>query len=82
MATEFKYKNPQEFLGLIPRKPDGKLYADEEELFAASLGDGPGGPKNGSRRGRGLNSPEDIEQTADLVKIYLREMGSILLLSR
>ena len=86
MASEFKYKDNEELLELIPGGASGKLFADEEEIFAspdgASLGARLGGPKNGNGHGKGLHSPEDIEQTADLVKIYLREMGSILLLSR
>jgi RNA polymerase primary sigma factor len=81
MASQYKYKS-DELLQLIPGKPGGKLFSDEEEIFPASeaalLGTQIGRPKNG----KGLTSPEDIEQTADLVKIYLREMGSILLLSR
>jgi len=83
MASQYKYKT-DELLGLIPGKPGGKLFSEEEEIFPASaaalLGAQIGRPKNGN--GKGLASPEDIEQTADLVKIYLREMGSILLLSR
>jgi RNA polymerase primary sigma factor len=86
MSSQFKYKN-EELLQLIPRTPAGKLFSDEEEAFPASnaglLGAHLGEPKNGNGgNGKGLTSPEDIEQTADLVKIYLREMGSILLLSR
>ncbi len=83
MAAEFKYKRGEEILDLIPGTPSGKLFTDDDEAFSgpeAPLGARLGEPKNG--HGKGLNSPEDIEQTADLVKIYLREMGSILLLSR
>ncbi|MGE5740870.1 MAG: sigma-70 family RNA polymerase sigma factor [Candidatus Aminicenantes bacterium RBG_16_66_30] len=85
MATEYKYKRGEELLDLIPSGPSGKLFGDDEETFTSSdaaLGARLGEPKNGNGHGKGLNSPEDIEQTADLVKIYLREMGSILLLSR
>ncbi|OGD28535.1 MAG: hypothetical protein A2V57_03990 [Candidatus Aminicenantes bacterium RBG_19FT_COMBO_65_30] len=86
MASDYKYRH-EELLQLIPGTPGGKLFSDEEEVFpaadAAALGARLGEPKNGNGgNGKGLNSPEDIEQTADLVKIYLREMGSILLLSR
>jgi RNA polymerase primary sigma factor len=86
MASQYKYKT-EELLQLIPRTPGGKLFSDEEETFpaadAAILEPRLVEPKNGGGgNGKGLNSPEDIEQTADLVKIYLREMGSILLLSR
>ncbi|OGD17350.1 MAG: hypothetical protein A2V76_08740 [Candidatus Aminicenantes bacterium RBG_16_63_14] len=86
MASDYKYRH-EELLQLIPGTPGGKLFSDEEEVFpaadAAALGARLGEPKNGNGgNGKDLNSPEDIEQTADLVKIYLREMGSILLLSR
>ncbi|MCJ7485771.1 MAG: sigma-70 family RNA polymerase sigma factor [Candidatus Aminicenantes bacterium] len=86
MASQFKYKN-EEILQLIPGTPGGKLFSDEEETFPAAgatvFGARLAEPKNGNGgNGKGLHSPEDIEQTADLVKIYLREMGSILLLSR
>ena len=84
MATDYKYKNHDELLQLLPGAPGGKLFGDEEEAVLASDGAASGSrlsePHNGN--GKGLTSPEDIEQTADLVKIYLREMGSILLLSR
>jgi RNA polymerase primary sigma factor len=83
MGSQYKYKNSEELLQLIPGTPGGKLFSDDDEVFsaaAAPLGERLAEPKNGN--GKGLTSPEDIEQTADLVKIYLREMGSILLLSR
>ena len=86
MATEYKYKDNLELLQLIPGTTGGKLFTDEDEGYPSSdathIGPRPGGPRNGNGHRKGLNSPEDIEQTADLVKIYLREMGSILLLSR
>ncbi len=82
MAAEYKYKGSEELLQLIPGVPGGKLFSEDEDPFAAHLSGRIGEPKNGNGHGKGLSSPEDIEQTADLVKIYLREMGSILLLSR
>jgi RNA polymerase primary sigma factor len=86
MATEYKYKGNEELLQLIPGTPGSRLFSDEEGVFTGSvatpIGHRLGEPKNGNGHGKGLNSPEDMEQTADLVKIYLREMGSILLLSR
>jgi RNA polymerase primary sigma factor len=86
MATEYKYKDNVELLQLIPGTPGGKLFGDDEEGFPGSdatpIRTRLGEPGNGNGHGKGLHSPEDIEQTADLVKIYLREMGSILLLSR
>ncbi len=85
MASQYKYKNDEELLQLLPNAPGGKLFSDDDEVFAAAgaaaLDARLGGNGNGGN-GKALHSPEDIEQTADLVKIYLREMGSILLLSR
>jgi RNA polymerase primary sigma factor len=81
MASEYKFKDDQELLQLLPGTPGNGVFSDEEEGFSGAepgLARGFGEPRNG----KGLTSPEDIEQTADLVKIYLREMGSILLLSR
>jgi RNA polymerase primary sigma factor len=80
MASPYKYKNDEELLQLLPVGVGGKAFGDEEEALVAS-----GAPALEARlggNGKGIHSPEDIEQTADLVKIYLREMGSILLLSR
>jgi RNA polymerase primary sigma factor len=88
MSADYKFKD-EELLRLIPQRMNGDLYTDEERAFESkepfpapkSNGNGQNGhsaPVNGNR----LSSPEDIEQTADLVKIYLKEMGSILLLSR
>jgi RNA polymerase primary sigma factor len=88
MAPQYKLKD-EELLSLLPRGGGEELFPDEDESYPAETHsarpvrfDGPanGGPSNGKRKG--LESPEDMEQTADLVKIYLREMGSILLLSR
>ncbi len=86
MATQYKFKK-DELLSLLPRVSSDTLFPEEEDLFQAA-GAGPVSPgfaepktaKPGN--GKGLVSPEDMEQTADLVKIYLREMGSVLLLSR
>jgi RNA polymerase primary sigma factor len=88
MSADYKFKD-EELLRLIPQRMNGDLYTDEERAFESKEpfptpqinGNGQNGhsaPVNGNR----LSSPEDIEQTADLVKIYLKEMGSILLLSR
>ncbi len=86
MATDYKYKD-REVLGLIPRHGRDGYGGDEEEFFVDPDRVSPSlafeGPARGTpHNGKGLVSPEDMEQTADLVKIYLREMGSILLLSR
>jgi RNA polymerase primary sigma factor len=86
MAIQYKLKK-EEILSLMPRVGSDALFPEEEEVFqtaeAGSLSPRFEDPKNGNHgNGKGLVSPEDMEQTADLVKIYLREMGSILLLSR
>jgi RNA polymerase primary sigma factor len=86
MATQYKLKK-EEILSLLPRVSTDALFPEEEEVFPVADRE-PGNARFGGRRNggrgsaKGLASPEDMEQTADLVKIYLREMGSILLLSR
>ncbi len=88
MATQYKFKK-DELLELVPRQMNSEMLTEDERPFEVpevfSLGEGKLSGKNGHSgpaNGKGLSSPEDIEQTADLVKIYLKEMGSILLLSR
>jgi RNA polymerase primary sigma factor len=86
MATQYKFKK-EDLLSLIPRASSDTLFPEEEEVFPGvgrdSMDAGfEGGRTPSAAAGKGLTSPEDMEQTADLVKIYLREMGSILLLSR
>ena len=36
MASQYKYKNDEELLQLIPNAPGGKLFSDEEEVFTAA----------------------------------------------
>jgi len=86
MATQYKFKK-DELLSLLPRVSPDTLFPEEEDLIQAAgsgaVSPGFAEPKTAKPgNGKGLVSPEDMEQTADLVKIYLREMGSILLLSR
>ena len=52
----------------------------EDSGFAGPLGEEPSEPK--PSRPRETPSPVETEQTTDLVRLYLREMGSILLLSK
>jgi RNA polymerase primary sigma factor len=86
MATQYKFKK-EDLLSLIPRVSTDTLFPEDGESFPGAE---PGPADIGFEavrtpspaRSKGLTSPEDMEQTADLVKIYLREMGSILLLSR
>jgi RNA polymerase primary sigma factor len=92
MAVDYKFKD-EELLRLIPQRMKGHAYYEEEKAFdptetfperlnGSNGKNGHSSPANGNGNGKGLASPEDIEQTADLVKIYLKEMGAILLLSR
>jgi RNA polymerase primary sigma factor len=96
MAPHYNKFKDEELLELLPVGRREGLFSDEEESFGSQGRDGHlryeersngkpangNGHGNGHGNGKGLASPEDMEQTADLVKIYLREMGSILLLSR
>jgi len=84
MSANFKYRD-EELLQLVPGAGERKSL-EEEGLFPALE---PGLDRLDThsiyeRRSDspGISSPEDLEQTTDLVKIYLREMGSYLLLSR
>ena len=86
MATQYKLKK-EDLLSLIPRVSSDTLFPEDDEAFSAAgterLSGGAEAPRTAAAgAARGFASPEDMEQTADLVKIYLREMGSILLLSR
>ncbi len=87
MAERYKFKD-EELLRLIPQRLREELYGEDEresaapEAFSTRTNGGNGANGHSSAKKSRLTSPEDIEQTADLVKIYLKEMGSILLLSR
>jgi RNA polymerase primary sigma factor len=85
MSKRLKYED-EELLRLLPATSEERLFEEEEfASFDTPLEPGlpaaePGkAPAQGSPR---LHSPEDMEQPTDLVKIYLKEMGSYLLLSR
>jgi len=85
MSNSYKNK-PAEVLQLLPRTSRQLPLFDEDEAFAGLGGmtaDGvPVSDLTGPKNGRVTIFPEPIEQTVDLVKIYLRDMGSVLLLSR
>ncbi len=98
MATQYKFKEEELFGLRTKQLAEQLYSEEERafeipEGFAVQQGkkngtnghsapDHSNGNGNGNGNGTGLTSPENIEQTADLVKIYLKEMGSILLLSR
>ncbi len=84
MANDFDFKD-DELLGILDRGGAAGLEEmeefhpiDERRPAGAALPDEP----PAGRPEKALVSPEDIEQTTDLVKIYLKDMGSILLLSK
>ena len=89
MANGYKY-DEEDILDLLPLARTQAPYPDDMEAFGAGS---PGidhrpaagaDPKPGDATGRGAGvlSPGDGDQTADLVRIYLKDMGSYLLLSR
>jgi hypothetical protein len=93
MANGFKngYKlEEQELLQLLPLRRTEASYADDMEVFTpavpAAHHAGTSKPRLKSVKGK-AHAPAvvphgDGDQTADLVRIYLKDMGSYLLLSR
>jgi RNA polymerase primary sigma factor len=77
MSETYHYKD-ETLLGLIPRSSQGG-HAEEDVDFTH-----PAAPAAGMRTfpASAASISGTLEPTADLVKIYLRDMGSILLLSR
>lgn len=69
-------------LGLFPMAGTTPFVLDEEEDFQAYTPVAPDPSEGGSVQARALGSSQDLEQTVDLVRIYLKDMGTILLLSR
>jgi RNA polymerase primary sigma factor len=91
MANGFKnaYKyEEQELLQLLPLRRTDASYADDMEAFPVPAADHVGTseprrkPVRGKARVPSVFPPGDGDQTADLVRIYLKDMGSYLLLSR
>jgi RNA polymerase primary sigma factor len=85
MSKRLKYED-EELLRLLPATSEERLF-EEEEFASFDTPLEPGLPAAGpgkavSQGSPRLHSPEDMEQPTDLVKIYLKEMGSYLLLSR
>lgn len=89
MAVKYKYR--KELLELMPKTEETVFFPENEERVATidrqlNLAEFDQileeSKRSIGRQQPGLNSPEDMEQTTDLVKMYLREMGSFLLLSR
>jgi RNA polymerase primary sigma factor len=85
----YKYEE-EELLQLLPLRRTEAPDTDEMEVFTpvASLGDHARTsrpalkPGKGKAHARAVIQPGDGDQTADLVRIYLKDMGSYLLLSR
>jgi len=93
MANRFKngYKyEEQELLQLLPLRKTEASYADDMEVYtpAVPAADHVAASEprlklvKGKTHAAATVSPEDGDQTADLVRIYLKDMGSYLLLSR
>ncbi len=93
MANGFKngYKfEEQELLQLLPLRRTEPSYADDMDVFAPAVPAagriGTSGtrlkPVKGKAHAAPVTRPGDGDQTADLVRIYLKDMGSYLLLSR
>ncbi len=85
MSKRLKYED-EELLRLLPATSEERLFEEEEfASFDTPLEPGLPAAEPGKAVSQGsprLHSPEDMEQPTDLVKIYLKEMGSYLLLSR
>ncbi len=89
MANGYKYEE-EALLQLLPLRRTESPYTDDGEIFAAAASaadragtSGPSlKPRNGKPHAPGAASHGDSDQTADLVRIYLKDMGSYLLLSR
>ena len=85
----YKYEE-QELLQLLPLRRTEPAYGDEMEAFtpAAPAAERAAAPAPAAKPGNGkAHAPAsaasgDGDQTADLVRIYLKDMGSYLLLSR
>ncbi len=89
MANGYKYEE-EALLQLLPLRRTESAYTDDGEIFAAAASAvdraGASGPSlkpgNGKSHAPAGASHGDSDQTADLVRIYLKDMGSYLLLSR
>jgi RNA polymerase primary sigma factor len=89
MANAYKYEE-DDLLRLLPRRRAEGGFSDEMETFAAvtPVADHGGRAEAGTKPVTGgaarptVIQPGDGDQTTDLVRIYLKDMGSYLLLSR
>ena len=89
MANGFKYEE-EELLQLLPLRRAELSYTDDVEVFTPAVPAAdrartsePGlKPVKGKAHAPSVVQPKDGDQTADLVRIYLKDMGSYLLLSR